>query len=174
LSLPIRDAGDSSKRSYIKGTIRSTYASQFAIPDNPLSKRGWVLQEMALSPRILHFAQGQAYWQCREKVESEDGTLCIPDADGGLVVERLEERLDRALLVPNIIPENDLPRLWWSWAVDYSSRAFTKMDDKLYACAGITRFYQHLSGSSAVVLGLLRQRLLKDLTWGFEHDEPHH
>ncbi|KAF2820894.1 HET-domain-containing protein, partial [Ophiobolus disseminans] len=95
-------------------TLRSTYASQFGIPDSPLSKRGWVLQEMALSPRVVHFTQDQAYWQCREKVESEDGTLCIPHADGGPVGGHLEERLDRALLVPNIIPKNDLPRLWWS------------------------------------------------------------
>jgi hypothetical protein len=174
LSLPIREAGDSSKRSHIKGTLRSTDASQFAITNSPLSKRGWVLQEMALSPRILHFAQDQAYWQCRERVESEDGTLCIPHIDGEPVVERLKESLDRSLLVPNIIPENDLPLLWWSWAVDYSSRAFTKKDDKLYACAGMVRFYQQLSGSSTVVLGLLRQSLLKDLTWEFERDEPHH
>jgi hypothetical protein len=173
LSLPIRDAGDSSKRSHIKGTLRSTYASQFAIRDSPLSKRGWVLQEMALSPRILHFVQDQAYWQCRERVESEDGTLCISHADGEPVVEGLEQIHDRVLLVPNTIPENDLPRLWWSWAVDYSSRTFTKIEDKLYACAGITRFYQHLSGSSAIVLGLLRQELLKDLTWGFECAKPH-
>jgi hypothetical protein len=174
LSLPIRNAGNSSKRIHVKGILRSRCASQFAIPDSQLSKRGWVLQEMALSPRILHFAQDQAYWQCRERVESEDGTLRIPHVDGGPIVECLEERLDRTRLVPNTIPENDLQGLWWSWAIDYSSRTFTKTNDKLYACAGITRFYQHLSGSSAVVLGLLRQRLLKDLTWRFEDDQPHY
>lgn len=143
LSLPM---GKASEGSYINGTLRSTYASQSAIHDSPLGNRGWVLQEMVLSSRILHFTQDQAFWQCRERVESEDGTLCIPCADGGPPVGRQEESLDQVLLVPNTIPENDLPHLWWSWAVDYSTRDFTKKEDKLYACAGITRFYQRLPG----------------------------
>jgi hypothetical protein len=170
LSLPVINAGVGS---YMKGTLRSTYASQFAIHDSSLRTRRWVLQEMALSSRILHFTHDQAYWQCRERVESEDGTLCIPREDDGPAPEHLEGRLNRGLLVPNAIPENDLPHLWWSWAVDYSARKFTKIEDRLCACAGITRFYQRLAGSSAVVLGLLRTRLLKDLTWQFKHDKPH-
>jgi hypothetical protein len=29
-----------------------------------LNDRGWVLQERALSHRIIHFAKGQTYWEC--------------------------------------------------------------------------------------------------------------
>lgn len=173
LKLPLKSIGKGSKTCVIKGTLRSAYASAFTIYDCPISKRGWVLQEMALSPRILHFTQDQVYWQCRERVDSEDGTLSSSDTEHGTGAETLRESLDRVLLTPNTIPEDNLPCWWWTWAVDYSSRAFTKMDDKLYAYAGITKFYRRLPGSSEIVLGLLRGRLLNDLWWGFTHTKPH-
>ncbi|KAF2793382.1 HET-domain-containing protein, partial [Melanomma pulvis-pyrius CBS 109.77] len=119
------------------------------LPDCPLNKRGWVFQEMVLSSRILHFTQDQVYWQCRETMIS-----------------------NRFTFAPNMIPDGDLPLLWWSWAVDYSSRVFTKPEDRLYAYAGITKFYERLSGSSTIVLGLLRERLPTDLHWSCRGDKP--
>lgn len=74
----------------------------------------------------------------------------------------------RLLLTPNLILEGDLSSLWWSWATDYSSRAFTTLEYRLYACAGIIKFFQQISNSPAIVLDLLRERLLTDLHWRFE------
>ena len=34
----------------------------------PLSRRGWVLQERLLSPRTLHYSEGQMYWECQNCV----------------------------------------------------------------------------------------------------------
>jgi hypothetical protein len=34
------------------------------VQDGPLSRRGWCLQERALSRRILHFGAGQLHWEC--------------------------------------------------------------------------------------------------------------
>jgi hypothetical protein len=34
----------------------------------PLQKRGWVLQERMLSPRILHFTDQQFFWGVLDKV----------------------------------------------------------------------------------------------------------
>jgi hypothetical protein len=36
-----------------------------------LNKRGWVLQERALSRRTIYFAENQTYWECGEGVRCE-------------------------------------------------------------------------------------------------------
>lgn len=36
-----------------------------------LNTRGWVFQERFLSPRIMHFAADQVYWDCYESTASE-------------------------------------------------------------------------------------------------------
>ena len=42
------------------------------VEDAELNTRGWVLQERALSRRIIHFTSTQAYWECGgEGVRSE-------------------------------------------------------------------------------------------------------
>ena len=42
-----------------------------AIEDAPLGRRGWVVQERALSPRTLHFGKGQIFWECLDIQASE-------------------------------------------------------------------------------------------------------
>ena len=41
------------------------------VDEAPLNARGWVLQEQALSPRILHFGAREQYWECRELTAPE-------------------------------------------------------------------------------------------------------
>lgn len=40
----------------------------------PLSQRGWTLQERALSPRTVHLATDQIYWECLRGILCEDGS----------------------------------------------------------------------------------------------------
>lgn len=172
LSLPVSHARSNIGQRILKGTLRSTYASPFTVADSLLNKRGWVFQEMTLSSRILHFSKEQVYWQCREVAESEDGTMLEPGTNPSLFTKLEVMSYSRLLLTPNLIPEGDLSSLWWSWATDYSSRAFTKLEDRLYACAGIIKFFQQIPNSPAIVLGLLRDRLLTDLHWRCAGDAP--
>jgi hypothetical protein len=39
-----------------------------------LSTRGWVYQERALSRRIIHFTETQAYWECGRGIRCETMT----------------------------------------------------------------------------------------------------
>lgn len=39
-----------------------------SVVDAPLNRRAWVLQEKFLSPRTLHFARDQLFWECHELV----------------------------------------------------------------------------------------------------------
>ena len=36
-----------------------------------LNTRGWVLQERLLSPRVVHFARNQVFWECRHQQACE-------------------------------------------------------------------------------------------------------
>jgi hypothetical protein len=40
----------------------------------PLNQRAWVLQERALSRRIIHFTANYTYWECGEGVRCENST----------------------------------------------------------------------------------------------------
>lgn len=39
--------------------------------DGPLNRRGWVLQERALSRRTIYFTDKQTYWECGEGIRCE-------------------------------------------------------------------------------------------------------
>jgi Heterokaryon incompatibility protein (HET) len=41
------------------------------VEEGELSKRGWVLQERALSRRTIHFTTAQTYWECGQGVRCE-------------------------------------------------------------------------------------------------------
>ncbi|RMZ80018.1 hypothetical protein DV738_g3032, partial [Chaetothyriales sp. CBS 135597] len=45
---------------------------------NPINRRGWVLQERLLSPRILHFGAQQVFWECRECLACETFPKGVP------------------------------------------------------------------------------------------------
>lgn len=114
------------------GTIRSEVANPFTVHMSPLNKRGWTFQEVILSRRIIYFTKDQIYWQCREVVESEDGTIRTTWRE-----REFRKGTNRSMLGPNLIFETSINHLWWGWAMDYSRRLFTFPADRLFACAGI-------------------------------------
>jgi hypothetical protein len=116
---------------------------------SPLNRRGWVKQEMALSPRVLHCCHDQLLWQCLSRVEAEHGSYSH----------------DRKALSlrQNFDDQFEALNTWWEWVEDYSNRKLTKPNDKVAAFAGIINFAatkitaQHLAGlwSNDVPFGLL-------------------
>ncbi|KAF2687503.1 HET-domain-containing protein [Lentithecium fluviatile CBS 122367] len=46
--------------------------------NEPLNRRGWVLQERILARRVLHFGHEQLFWECRESVACETYPLTLP------------------------------------------------------------------------------------------------
>ncbi|RYP71479.1 hypothetical protein DL770_008120 [Monosporascus sp. CRB-9-2] len=45
----------------------------------PLTSRAWVVQERLLSPRILHFAAEQVFWECQEMAACESFPVGFPE-----------------------------------------------------------------------------------------------
>jgi hypothetical protein len=116
--------------------------------ESPLYPRGWVLQEMVLSSRVIHFAQDQLFWHCRSRITSEDGFF-------------------DALLAStyfDLSSTTSAHKSWWTWIEDFSNRDLTKASDKFAALAGLTKSFQNTTGSEPVA-GLWKGDLHFGLVW---------
>jgi hypothetical protein len=93
--------------------------------------RGWILQERLLARRIVHFAHGQTFWECRTQSRGEDGRPLL------LETKRSLTDFQRGA---------DSGRGWgWDWCrlvEDYTRRRLTKSQDKLIALAGLAGLRQ--------------------------------
>ncbi|KAH0439457.1 heterokaryon incompatibility protein [Colletotrichum camelliae] len=139
-----------------------------AVGQCPLNKRGWVLQERLLSPRVLHFGRDQLYWECREHAAAE----CYPDAlpktlrDG---VPAKFKRMNPAVLSSDADQEEAVDpfayhRIWNSIVRSYSDTRLTKASDKLIALSGIAKNFQTKIIDTYVV-GMWRSTLESSLLW---------
>jgi len=123
------------------------------VGDNPLSNRAWTLQERYLSPRVVHYAKDQVYFQCLMGIISEDGAR-FPNLSSkqALVGYRdfqttSSQREDVKSAIKGFVPHdlNDPGNLrliygWNSLVELYSKRELTKEMDKLPALSGIARW----------------------------------
>ncbi|KAJ2987847.1 hypothetical protein NUW58_g4286 [Xylaria curta] len=54
----------------------------------PLNNRGWVMQERLLSPRAVHFAKEQIFWDCAGLTASETLPRGLPLVPGAMWIEK--------------------------------------------------------------------------------------
>ncbi|KAH7125963.1 heterokaryon incompatibility protein-domain-containing protein [Dactylonectria macrodidyma] len=129
-----------------------------------LNTRAWVLQEVCLSRRTIHFAQDQMYWFCAEREASEDGTHVHTPHYGS----------PRApLLGPphwlmgqrDQVTRGSVYTMWWTLVEDYSSRALTHASDKMAALAGLTQFFHERLSEDEPVAGMWKAELVDSLCW---------
>lgn len=144
-----------SRVGFLVGDIRG-----MDISDSPLLKRAWVIQEMALSPRKLHFAKSQIHWQCQERIACEALPLQYPKA---------MLSFDRHLYE---WPENRgaqsshwLSITWWKLVEAYSHGSLTKVTDKFAAFAGAAEQYQIMNGGLTYTCGMWKENMPFDLLW---------
>ncbi|KAH8596043.1 heterokaryon incompatibility protein-domain-containing protein, partial [Bisporella sp. PMI_857] len=99
----------------------------------PISKRGWVLQERILSPRILHMAAGQMFWECCQERAAEFLPSCSVDSKG--------KNLKSWPAASKNSEEDDERnhQVWWEIVQTYSSCDLTNPMDKLPAISGLAR-----------------------------------
>jgi len=143
----------------------------------PLAKRGWTLQERALSSRVLHFGT-RTCWECRN--------LQVPELwsvqSTGDSIERQEEMESYARhmmprLVPHTIPDS-VGRPWlnqyWSHIImDFSRRDLSHPRDKLPALEGLARRLQSQMAGDIYLSGLWASYLVPEgLLWSRDPYEP--
>ncbi|KEY72507.1 hypothetical protein S7711_10184 [Stachybotrys chartarum IBT 7711] len=97
----------------------------------PLSSRGWALQERFLSARVLHFTRTQTWFECEDRMLSEANNLDLYDAVKMGEVGSYSHFPDSYLF----------KHRWRQLSALYSSRRLTNPGDKLPAMAGMAAHF---------------------------------
>ncbi|RHZ67151.1 HET domain-containing protein [Aspergillus thermomutatus] len=131
-----------------------------AIDHAPLNKRAWVFQERLLSPRIVHFAENQLYFECYEFTASERFADSIPKR---LCTSSRRDILPQTLGDPatkNLIP------IWDRIVSTYTALALTYDSDKMVAVSAIASHLSDLIPNCGRYLaGLWEHSLVGQLCW---------
>ena len=134
------------------------------IDNAPLCRRAWVVQERFLTPRNLHFASNQMWWECREISASETYPHGLPQ----VMNHGLRQKWDplRVLLKQDV----ESCYIAWSWYVEeYSACALSHPEDKLVALAGIARVIagalERCDAADIYLAGMWKRKLLAQLLW---------
>ena len=139
----------------------------------PLTKRGWVMQERLLSPRILHYGRDQILWECGELEACETYPDGLPEP---LFTNRSGFKLDPELRRVRYQIQGDCTKsdpdvlyreTWTSIVNGYSVTSLTKEEDKLVAISGIAKRMQSLL-DDVYLAGLWRKDLPFQLLWSVD------
>ena len=115
----------------------------------PVNERGWVVQERLLSPRVLHFARQQLFWECREHTACELFPDGLPDRLDHNSKRLFDEFLRNSRLLKNLGPL----QAWTTVVEVYARCGLTNPDDKLIAIAGVAARMRSLSQEDRYLRG---------------------
>ena len=121
---------------------------------SPVFKRGWIVQERMLTPRVLHFVSGGIVWECSQGNATNDFPY---------VAER-DCTLPGQLSNPNTSRDR-LLSLWRSAMLQYSGTQLTMPNkDKLVAVQGISK---RIAGSlnDDLFFGFLKSTMPQSMCW---------
>ena len=138
--------------------IAVTASSAPFLENEPLSQRGWALQERWLSPRVIHFGSQQMFFECHGHIVAEDGFR----AEGR--IDSAHEDSLPASLRNNVVNASRGSTLWIGIVSAYCRRALTKGSDKLPALSGLARVVEEQIGDQYVA-GLWRSNLIEGMIW---------
>lgn len=126
----------------------------------PVNTRAWVYQEWLLSPRIVHFAEDQIFWECRDLRASETFPGGIPyryntDASRSLLHSKDDLHSKKAFL-----------KVWDSIVRTYTDRKLTQKSDKLIAVSALARQMSRTHPAAGTYLaGLWKNYVIDQLFW---------
>ncbi|CZR67745.1 uncharacterized protein PAC_17644 [Phialocephala subalpina] len=141
------------------------------VEETPLGERGWVLQERILSPRVVHFAANQCFWECCQDTAGELFPKETFRHDGFL-----------KKIVASVPPDHEafpqnqavLYTYWDAMVEKYSRCDLSFESDKLVAFAGLAqRACRQLNlGPSEYMAGLWRPTIAQGLLWRVARYDP--
>jgi hypothetical protein len=121
--------------------------------DEPLTTRGWVLQERFLAHRSLHFGSSQISYECLHGFETEDGYKTNVSLFN---VDELEDT--------NPAFQYRGSKRWNDLLGQYSRRNLSWESDKLPALSGLARVFQGRYGDDYIA-GLWRSQIIEGMCW---------
>lgn len=164
-------SAQSGKYHVISGNLfsRSVYLA-------PLNKRGWVIQERLLSPRIVHFTHDQLFWECNSVIACETYPKGLPDVSLSNIppAKALLTNIDRVAVGqrrPTSFPSgiSDLvknPYFGWHELVTVYSRGdLTQKKDKLIAISGMARTMRNAIPKDRYCAGIWSGDIERGILW---------
>jgi hypothetical protein len=135
------------------------------VDDGLINKRAWVFQERILSPRIIHFARDQVFWECaslRAADVSSFGDISLYSPYSEFLKRWYEDN-----------PSGDLDALqtaktnWVLLVTAYSGTKVTFPRDRLVAISAVARRICRLRNLNQedYIAGLWRPGLARQLMW---------
>ena len=142
-----------------KGDIRIFYDGYQAQDtlNCEVSLRGWIMQELFLSPRALYFGRNQVHWQCKNLEACETWPDRSPEPTG-LYIPQPEANHGKVRDHESLIIK------WHELINRYSGLALTEPTDRLVALSGIAAVFQSIMRDD-YVCGNWRTGLQQSLTW---------
>ena len=134
------------------------------IEDTELNTRAWVFQERLLSPRVVHFAQNQVAWECK------NGLACEMYPSGASAGPASVANWSHFWPIKNLAYEwstksTEAIHADWRRAVHwYSGSSMTKRKDTLPALSGLAKVMQNVTGDKYLA-GLWETTIAHDLAW---------
>ncbi|KAF3046873.1 hypothetical protein E8E12_004564 [Didymella heteroderae] len=144
-----------------------------------LASRGWIFQERALAPRVLHFGFDQVLWECAESERAEEFPhglpLCSTTANRqGFKWDLNTDALQNAAAdygTSTVVRErmqqkqyDVLDRKWSAVISEYSRCELTKPQDKLVAISGVAKVLADRFDDTYIA-GLWQSNLVGGLCW---------
>jgi hypothetical protein len=136
------------------------------VDSSPLSRRAWAFQERLLSPRILHFAKSQLFWECPtgKACETWPNPVAKGIADGPVPAfeNNMFETKTKLALGGSVF---DPVYEHWDKVVEfYTDAVLTRPQDKLIAMSGLANeaLKDHEDWYCA---GLWRNDFARNLLW---------
>ncbi|KFA76625.1 hypothetical protein S40288_05961 [Stachybotrys chartarum IBT 40288] len=136
------------------GTHFSYGSNHYVNESSPLLlQRGWVLQELLLSPRVVYFDERELKWECRDAVDCECGAM--------ISMTTFKPEFYRSLIL------NDPPLIFqWMRVVErYSNIWLTFDEDRTVALAGIAAKTWEYGHGGRYLAGVWEQDLAHQLCW---------
>ncbi|KAL3423937.1 hypothetical protein PVAG01_05684 [Phlyctema vagabunda] len=153
VNLCIRPESRESHRDFIDRSMPTA-----TISATPLLQRGWVFQERLLSPRTIHFGEGELVWECRDLILCECGHMHGPPQRDAFKI-----MYPPSTTIETLDP-HELNQLWLTIVENYSSNDLTFDTDCLPALSGIaSRFQRLLHGR--YLAGIWENHLVDGLAW---------
>ena len=135
---------------------------EMSIDKSPLARRGWALQERALSRRMLYFCRDTLYWECDYFLGSEHSPGGI-DGVGDSTYYRLGSHM-RARALKKYTADFVLGSQWSDLVYRFSELQFTNVKDKPMALQGIADRTLSMF-PTRYVAGYFVKGMLKNLCW---------
>ena len=137
------------------------------VSNSTLNERGWVMQERALSKRVVHFTEHGIFWECGAiKAHNVYGDLGAQLDRGACRHKEGIMSVARSRRTQHLCPVE-----WFHFVKHYSYAQFTHPRDRLMALSSVARAVQPVIGADYLA-GLWRNDLLRGLEWHCFKPEP--